>query len=127
MAAKTRKETTARVPDAVALLKAAKIEEEIFYPAFLSATKEKDTHHEAIVEHAGAKLLVAQIQQSSPADDYFDSKVRVLAEMIKHHVREEEQKDGMFAEAKKSKKLDLQALGQQMLERKQALIPGGNA
>jgi hemerythrin superfamily protein len=163
MAAKTaRKETTARVPDAVALLKAdhrqveewfeefenarsskvkqnlaanicnalavhTKIEEEIFYPAFLSATKEKDTHHKAIVEHAGAKLLVAQIQQSSPADDYFDSKVRVLAEMIKHHVREEEQKDGMFAEAKKSKKLDLQALGQQMLERKQALIQGGNA
>jgi hypothetical protein len=44
MAAKTtRKETTARVPDAVALLKAEKIEEEIFYPAFLSATKEKDS------------------------------------------------------------------------------------
>jgi hypothetical protein len=92
MAAKTaRKETTARVPDAVALLKA---------------------------DHC---------QVEEWADDYFDSKVRVLAEMIKHHVREEEQKDGMFAEAKKSKKLDLQALGQRMLERKQALIQGGNA
>jgi hypothetical protein len=37
------------------------IEEEIFYPAFLAATKDKDTHHEAIVEHAGAKKLIAEI------------------------------------------------------------------
>src|ERR1700742_3775514 len=28
-----------------------KIEEEIFYPAFLEATEEKDIHHEAEVEH----------------------------------------------------------------------------
>src|SRR6202012_5520525 len=31
------------------------IEEEIFYPAFLKATADKDMHHEAVVEHAGAK------------------------------------------------------------------------
>jgi len=122
---KVKQDLAANICDALAVH--TKIEEEIFYPAFLSATKDKGTHHEAIVEHAGAKSLVAQIQQSSPADDYFDSKVRVLAEMIKHHVKEEEQKDGMFAEARKSKKMDLQALGQQMLERKQALIQGGNA
>jgi hypothetical protein len=38
--------------------------------------------------------------------------------MIKHHVKEEEQPGGMFAEAKKSG-MDLRALGEQLLARKQ--------
>jgi hemerythrin superfamily protein len=97
------------------------IEEEIFYPAFLQATKDKDMHHEAIVEHDGAKKLIAEIQESDPSDDYFDAKVHVLSEMIKHHVKEEEQPDGMFAEAKKSK-MDLAALGIQLAERKAQLM-----
>jgi hemerythrin superfamily protein len=96
------------------------IEEEIFYPAFLRATKDKDMHHEAIVEHDGAKKLIAEIEQSDPADDFYDAKVHVLSEMIKHHVKEEEQPDGMFAEAKKSK-MDLRALGVQLAERKTQL------
>jgi hemerythrin superfamily protein len=99
------------------------IEEEIFYPAFLQATKDEDMHHEAVVEHDGAKKLIAEIQDSDPSDDYFDSKVHVLSEMIKHHVKEEEQPDGMFAEAKKSK-MDLKALGQELFERKQELMQG---
>jgi hemerythrin superfamily protein len=95
----------------------AEIEEEIFYPAFLAATKDSDTHHEAVVEHAGAKKLIAEIEASSPADDYFDAKVKVLSEMIKHHVKEEEQPGGMFAEARKSD-MDLQELGQELQTRK---------
>ena len=96
------------------------IEEQIFYPAFLQATKDKDMHHEAVIEHDGAKRLIAEIEASVPSDDYFDSKVHVLSEMIKHHVKEEEKSDGMFAEAKKSK-MDLADLGRQLLERKRAL------
>jgi hemerythrin superfamily protein len=92
------------------------IEEEIFYPAFLEATE----HHEAVVEHAGAKNLIAQIRKMAPEDDFFDAKVTVLSEMIKHHVKEEEQAGGMFAEARKSD-MDLQALGAQLLARKKAL------
>src|SRR6202044_779420 len=96
------------------------IEEEIFYPAFLSATADKDMHHEAVVEHAGAKELIAQIEEMNAGDDYFEAKVTVLSEMIKHHVKEEEQPGGMFAEAKKSD-MDLRALGEQMRGRKRAL------
>jgi hemerythrin superfamily protein len=96
------------------------IEEEIFYPAFIEATDDKDTHHEAVVEHAGAKNLIAEIQAMSPDDDYFDAKVTVLSEMIKHHVKEEEQPGGMFSEAKKSD-MDLQVLGEQLHARKQEL------
>jgi len=96
------------------------IEEDIFYPAFLEATGDKDMHHEAVVEHEGAKKLIAEIRDMSPDDDYFDAKVTVLSEMIKHHVKEEEQPGGMFAEAKKSR-MDLTALGEQLLDKKQEL------
>jgi hemerythrin superfamily protein len=96
------------------------IEEEIFYPAFLQATEDKDTHHEAVVEHDGAKQLIAQIREMSAEDDYFEAKVTVLSEMIKHHVKEEEKPGGMFAEAKQSD-MDLDALGDQLLARKRSL------
>jgi hemerythrin superfamily protein len=99
----------------------AQIEEEIFYPAFIEATGEEDLHHEAVVEHDGAKKLIAQIEASSPEDDYFDAKVTVLSEMIKHHVKEEEQRGGMFSEAKASD-MDLAALGEQLAARKAELM-----
>ncbi len=99
------------------------IEEEIFYPAFLEATEDKETHHEAEIEHDGAKKLIEQIEASGPDDDYYDSKVKVLSEMIKHHVKEEEQPGGMFAEARKSD-MDLDALGEQLAQRK-AQLEGG--
>ena len=99
------------------------IEEEIFYPAFLAATQDKDIHHEAEVEHNGAKQLIAQIEASGPDDDYYDAKVTVLSEMIKHHVKEEEQPGGMFAEARKAK-MDLAGLGEQLQARKSELMNG---
>ena len=97
------------------------IEEEIFYPAFFEATEEEDLHHEAIVEHAGAKNLIEQIESSGPSDEYYDAKVKVLSEMIKHHVKEEEQRGGMFAKAKEAD-MDLEALGEQMQARKSELM-----
>jgi hypothetical protein len=99
------------------------IEEEIFYPAFLEATSDRDIHHEAEVEHHAAKKLIAEIEASSPQDDYYDARMNVLSEMIKHHVKEEEKRDGMFAEARKSD-MDLQELGERLRARKQQLMNG---
>jgi len=45
----------------------------------------------------------------------------VLSEMIKHHVKEEEQRDGMFAQAKRNG-ADLVALGEQLVTRKEELL-----
>lgn len=105
----------------MALTVHAMIEEEIFYPAFLEATEETDIHHEAAVEHDGAKKLIAQIQSSGPSDEYFDARVSVLAEMIKHHVKEEEKREGMFGKAKQAD-MDLKALGEQLQTRKKELM-----
>jgi hemerythrin superfamily protein len=96
------------------------IEEELFYPAFYQATQEDDLYHEAQVEHDGAKNLIAKIAASSPADELFDAQVKVLSEMIKHHVREEEKRDGMFAKARQSD-MDLEEIGRQLAGRKAEL------
>lgn len=97
------------------------IEHEIFYPAFLEATEEEDIHHEAEIEHNSAKKLIAEIEQSGPEDEYYDARLKVLSEMIKHHVNEEEKRDGMFAKARQSN-MDLQALGEQLAARKAQLM-----
>lgn len=100
------------------------IEQEIFYPAFLEATEEQDIHHEAVVEHDSAQKLIAEIKSSGPDDEYYDAKMTVLSEQIKHHVNEEEKRGGMFAEAKESD-MDLRELGRQLAARKQELMGAG--
>ena len=97
----------------------AQIEEEIFYPAAKEAIKDEDLVDEATVEHASAKDLIAQLQDSDPADELFDAKVKVLGEYIDHHVKEEEGE--LFPQARRAK-LDLEALGQQLLARKTELM-----
>ena len=97
------------------------IEEEIFYPACREAGIEEDMMDEADVEHAGAKKLIGEIESGQPGDDHWDAKVTVLSEMIKHHVKEEEQRDGMFAKAKKAD-LDLKELGAELKARKDELM-----
>lgn len=97
------------------------IEEEIFYPACREAGVEEDMMDEADVEHNGAKRLIEDIEAGKAGDDHWDAKVKVLSEMIKHHVKEEEQRDGMFAKAKKAD-LDLDALGEELKVRKDELM-----
>ncbi|MBN8831104.1 MAG: hemerythrin domain-containing protein [Sphingomonadales bacterium] len=97
------------------------IEEEIFYPAFRGKI-EDDTLDEAYVEHDGAKVLINDIEAGSVEDDFYDAKVHVLSEEIKHHVREEEMpSEGMFAQCRKTD-VDLVALRDEMLARKEALL-----
>lgn len=97
------------------------IEEEIFYPAVRAAGKdtEEDMVDEAVVEHASAKDLIAQLEQMQPEDDLYDAKVKVLGELIDHHVEEEE--DEMFPKARKLA-LDLVALGAEMAAQRDALL-----
>ena len=97
------------------------IEEEIFYPAFLEATDEKDIHHEAEIEHEGAKHLIDEIESTGSRDDHFEARVTVLQEMIRHHVQEEEKRGGMFSKAQSSD-MDLRELGRQLMERKLELM-----
>ena len=96
------------------------LEEQIFYPA-CEGTVDEDELKEGYVEHDAAKLLVAEIEKNEGADDeFFDTKVHVLQEEIEHHIEEEEGPGGIFAQARKGK-LDLDALGEQLAQRKEEL------
>jgi hemerythrin superfamily protein len=98
----------------------AEIEEEIFYPA-CEGKVDEDLLKEAYVEHDGAKVLIAEIMNGGPSDDYYDAKVKVLQEEIEHHVEEEEKRlDGLFAQARKAE-LDMDALGEELAARKSEL------
>jgi hypothetical protein len=104
-----------------------RIEEEIFYPAVRKAIDDPALMDKALVEQAGAKALVAQLEAMQVADDLFDAKVMVLAEQVDHHATEEER--DMFPDAKKGK-VDTLALGAAMAARRDQLMaaqPRGGA
>ena len=97
------------------------IEEEIFYPACKDEVEE-DLIEESYVEHDGAKVLIAELEAGDPGEEFYDAKVTVLSDQIKHHVAEEERRsEGLFAQARAAG-LDLDDLGDRMKARKQELL-----
>jgi hypothetical protein len=69
-----------------------------------------------------APVLINDIATSHPDDDFYDAKVTVLSEEIRHHVHEEEAPStGMFAQCRKTD-VDLVALRDRLMERKQQLV-----
>src|SRR3954447_423533 len=102
------------------LLVHAQIEEEIFYPALRQAIKDTDLLEEAEVEHQTAKDLIAQIEGMGEADEKFDAKVTVLGEYIDHHVKEE--RGEIFPKARAARKLNLVAMRDELMQRKEELM-----
>ena len=102
----------------------AQIEEEIFYPAIKQALKDKELVPEAQVEHDSVKSLIAQVEGAEPDGEMYDAKVKVMAEYVKHHVKEEQNE--MFVKAKASK-ANMAELGARMMERKQELMGSMNS
>jgi hemerythrin-like domain-containing protein len=96
----------------------ASLEEEIFYPAIRDAMREQGLIDEAEVEHASAKLLIADLQQMAPEDRAYAATFKVLGEYVQHHIKEEESE--IFPQLTRAK-LDWDDLQQQMTARRQAL------
>jgi hemerythrin superfamily protein len=92
------------------------IEEEIFYPAFLAATRDDDLVEEAQEEHQQAKDLSAEIEDG----DKIDALMARLQKAIEHHVKDE--RTEMFPKARKAAGMDLMALAAQLETRKQELM-----
>ena len=95
-----------------------RIEEEIFYPAVRDVLSDEVLGEAALVEHSTAKDLIASLEALEPGEPFYDATFTVLAEYVKHHVKEEETE--MFPRVKKAK-LDLAELGAQMKQRKDEL------
>ena len=89
-----------------------------FLSGGLEAIEDPHLIDEALVEHASAKQLIAEIEAEA-GDSLHDAKVKVLAEQIRHHVEEEEKV--LFPEVIQSG-LDLEDLGEQLAARKMELL-----
>jgi hypothetical protein len=100
----------------------AVIEEEIFYPTVRSHIG-KDLMNEADEEHHVAKVLIAELD-ANKTPDHREAKFTVLAESVRHHIKEEENE--MLPKAK-DLEIDFEALGQKMLDRKKQLKRNGVA
>lgn len=98
----------------------AGIEEEIFYPAFQSEAEDaEDIVLEAEEEHHVVHLLIAELHEMEPSDPRFEAKFTVLAENVRHHIKEEEKE--MLPKARKLGKERLAELGEQMGSRRREL------
>lgn len=93
-----------------------KIEEEILYPAFKEAgSKEQEImYFEAKEEHRTVDALVLpDLKTTDPTAPEFAGRVKVIRELLEHHIEEEETK--MFPQAEKLLgKVQLEELGKQM-------------
>jgi hemerythrin-like domain-containing protein len=103
----------------------AVLEEEIFYPAVRQRVG-KDIMNEADEEHHVAKVLIAELEEmdgrGDHRSDHYDAKFNVLAENVRHHIKEEESE--MLPKAHHLD-LDFVKLGQRMLRRKEELLVSG--
>ena len=78
--------------------------------------------NEADEEHHVAKVLIAELDHPGRNRDHRDAKFTVLAESVRHHIKEEE--NDMFPKAKELD-IDFESLGKRMLDRKKELLKDG--
>jgi hypothetical protein len=122
--AKSRGPKNRIIDQAITALKIhALLEEEIFYPTVRTHVGSK-LMNEADEEHHVAKVLIAELDRhrNRGRDDHHDAKFTVLAESVRHHIKEEENE--MLPKAKELD-IDFEALGQKMLDRKKQLEKDG--
>jgi hemerythrin superfamily protein len=91
-------------------------EEQIFYPAVRKDSPDAASNlDESFEEHHVMDFLIGEIKRMSPENARFDAKFTVLAENVKHHIKEEEAE--LFARARTGR-LDLTELGRHLLAAK---------
>lgn len=102
----------------------ARVEEEIFYPAFKKKAEDSDQlemYFEAKEEHGLVDIMLPKAKSSDPSGEEFGARVKVLKDLILHHAKEEEKE--MFKAAKELFDRDeLKSLGDQMQRRKRELM-----
>jgi hypothetical protein len=75
---------------------------------------------EAEEEHNIVDWIMGQMKKLSPGAENYDAKFTTLKENVEHHIQEEEGE--MFMEAQQKLGSQIDTLGKQMMERKEALM-----
>ena len=74
--------------------------------------------NEADEEHHVAKILIAELEEMDGTESHYDAKFTVLAENVRHHIKEEESE--MFSKAEDCE-IDWETLCSQVVKRKEQL------
>ncbi len=100
-----------------------KLEEELLYPAFKTAGNKDDAEmfYEAKEEHRAVdSLVLPDLKVTDPSAPEFAGRIKVLKELLEHHIEEEESE--LFPRAEKLlSKSQLTEMGEQMAARKAEL------
>jgi hemerythrin superfamily protein len=102
----------------------AELEEKLIYPAIREEIDEDDMMNEAVEEHHLVHVLIKELKKLKPADEIFEAKFKVLGELVKHHIEEEEGE--MLPKAEKSD-IDWEKLEMTVMKRKEALLNKGTS
>jgi Hemerythrin HHE cation binding domain len=97
----------------------AAIEEELVYPAIREAIDDQNMVDEAKEEHHVVKLLIKELRKMDAGEEEFAPKFKVVGDIVRHHVEEEEQE--MFPQAEQAG-LDQAELSEQVMKRKEKLM-----
>ncbi|MEO6307627.1 MAG: hemerythrin domain-containing protein [Nitrospiraceae bacterium] len=97
----------------------SKLEEELIYPAIRAEIDDDDLMDEALEEHHVVHGLLVELKKMKPSDERYDAKFTVLAENVRHHIKEEESE--MFPKTE-SCEIDWDALCSQVVKRKVQLV-----
>lgn len=100
----------------------AELEEKLIYPAIRQEIEEDDMMNEAVEEHHLVHVLIKELKKLKPADEIFQAKFKLLGELVKHHIEEEEGE--ILPKAEKSD-IDWETLETMVMKRKEVLMAKG--
>ncbi|HSE58299.1 MAG TPA: hemerythrin domain-containing protein [Nitrospiraceae bacterium] len=97
----------------------AELEEKLIYPAVREAIDDDALMNEAIEEHHLVHVSIKELKKLKPGDAKFDAKFKVLGELVKHHIQEEEGE--MLPQAEEAD-IDWDVLGAKVMKRREQLL-----
>ncbi len=95
-----------------------KAEESVFYPVLMDGHKEEIL--EGFEEHHASEMVLKELEKTPLKDERWPAKVKVLQEMIEHHIKEEESKTLKAAQSQLEKD-ELEELGEKFETQKNEL------
>lgn len=97
----------------------AELEEKLIYPALRPRMNDDDLMDEALEEHHIVHGVIGELKKMKAGDDRYEAKVTVLSELVKHHIKEEEEE--MLPKAEK-RDIDWEHLSEQVMKRRNQLM-----
>lgn len=114
---KTRTELFARLKHELTIHES--MEEQVLYSALREVSRARDIALEGYEEHHVVDEILGELEQTPPSDETWGAKFKVAKENLEHHIQEEESE--MWKAAREAFSEDeLDRMGNQMMEIKQA-------